>query len=158
MNPLAYLRVAELLAGLAIVSGICWGAHEFLEHERDIGRNEVRAEYAQKLTEAKDAARQRETELLAQRDDAINKGNEREQTIRSLAASNATAAVGLRDTTANISNRLSSLSSDALRAVASAYGNVFTECAARRGALAEDLERANSDKQTLIDSWPKDKK
>lgn len=154
MNPLAYLRFAEILAGLAIVAGICWGAHEFLEHERDIGRNEVRAQDAKDLAAVKEAARQRETELRTQRDDAISKGNEREQTIRSLAASNGAAAVGLRDTVASISSSMSSYSADTLRSLTSAYGVVFAECAARRAGLAEEAERLNSEKQTLIDAWP----
>lgn len=156
MNPLAYLRVAELLAGLAIVAGICWGVHEFLERERDIGRNEVRAEYAQNLAKEKDAARLRETELRAQRDDAINKGNEREQTINRMAASSAAASVGLRDTVAGISNSLSSYSTETLRSITSAYGVISAECAARRIEVAKDAEGRNSNVKTLIEAWPAD--
>lgn len=158
MNPIAYLRVAELLAGLALIAGICWGVHEFLEHERDIGRNEIRVEYAQKLQEAKDAAKLREDELRGQVADAVNKGNDREQTIRTLATANGNASIGLRDTTAGIRNSLSSLSTDALRSVTAAYGNVLTECQSRRGEVAEIAERLNSEKQTLIDSWPKNER
>jgi hypothetical protein len=154
MNPLAYLRVAELLAGLALIAGVCWGVHEFLEHERDIGRNEVRAEYAEKLREAKDAAQLREKELTAQRDDAINKGNEREQTIRSLAAVNSNATQRMRDTVASVSNSLSSLSIDALRSLSSTYGDIYTKCDGERSRLAEEAERLNSEKQTLIQAWP----
>lgn len=155
MNPLAYLRVAEILAGLALIAGVCWGVHTFLEHERDIGRNEVRAEYALKLAEAKEAAKLREDDLRGQRDAAVNKGNEREQTIRTLATANSNASIGLRDTTTGIRNSLSSLTEDALRSVASAYGNVLTECQSRRGEVAEAAERLNSEKQTLIEAWPK---
>lgn len=155
MNPLAYLRVIEIVAGLALVAGICWGVHEFLEHERDIGRNEVRAEYAEKLQEAKEQAAQREALLRAQVDLATKGGNEREQTIKTLATAAGNASLGLRDTTKNISNSLSSFSADALRSVASAYGDVLGECQTRRGSLAEEAERLNSEKRTLIEAWPK---
>lgn len=157
MNPLAYLRVAELLAGLAIVAGICWGAHEFLEHERDIGRNEVRAEYAQKLTEAKDAARQRETELLAQRDDAINKGNEREQTIHSLAASAGASSNGLRDALAHIGVGVPSATIEALRNSTTTLATVLSDCQGRYRSLAEIADRHASDSRTLTEAWPENK-
>lgn len=154
MNPLAYLRVAEFLAGLALICGICCGVHEFLEHERDIGRNEVRAEYAQKLAEAKDAARQRETELIAQRDDAITRGNEREQTIRSLAASSATASVGLRDTLAHISVGVPGATIEALRNSTTTLATVLSDCQGRYRALAEVADRHANDSKTLSDAWP----
>jgi len=159
MSILDAIMPYKLLIEVAVFGSLALGAvvkvHQAIEAHDEHVRDGVRTEYAQKLAEAKDAAHKRETELIAQRDDAITKGNEREQTIRSLAASNAAATVGLRNTAASISSSLSSYSVDALRAVASAYGNVFTECAARRGEMAEIAERLNSEKQTLIDSWPK---
>lgn len=155
MNPILYLRVAEVLVGLVLVAGICWGVHEFLEHERDIGRNEVRAEYAEKLRIAKDEADKREALLRAQVDLATKGGNDREQTIKTLATAAGNASIGLRDTTKNIGNSLSSLTNDALRSVASAYGDILGDCQTRRGGLAEEAERLNSEKRTLIEAWPK---
>lgn len=156
MNPLArYLRAIEALAALALVAGICWGAHLFLEHERDIGRNEVRAEYAKQLDEAKDAALAKERFYQSQLNEANQHAAEREQTIRALAASNGAAYGGLQNTVATISNSLSAASADALRNTARAYGVVFAECAGRRQTMAVDLERANSEKRTLIEAWPK---
>lgn len=154
MNPLAYLRVAELLAGLALVAGICWGAHQFLEHERDIGRNEVRAEYAQKLADAKDAARAREKELTDQRDSAINERNQREQTIRSLSAAAGASANSLRDTLAGISNGVPSASVDALRKSTTTLASVLGECQDRYRELAEKADRHASDAKTLSEAWP----
>lgn len=158
MSPLDALSPYKLLVEVAVVGSLVIGAgvalHGFLEHERDIGRNEIRAEYAQKLQEEKDRAKKREDELSGQVADAVKKGNDREITIRTLAAANSNASIGLRDTTAGIRNSLSSLSADALRSVASAYGNVLTECQSRRGEVAEAAERLNSEKQILIDAWP----
>lgn len=161
MSPIAaFFAPYKLLLEIALIgslaAGAVYGVHQFLEHERDIGRQEVRAEYATKLAEAKEAARKREAELTTQRDEAVSHANERDQTIRSLAASAGNASLGLRDTAKSISNSLSSLSSDAVREIARAYGDVFTECQTRRGSLAEEAERLNSEKRTLIEAWPKD--
>jgi len=156
MNPLAYLRVAEMLGALALLAGICWGVHEFLEHERDIGRNEVRAEYAQKLAEAKDAAKIREDELRAQRDDAVNKGNDREQIIRNLAASGSASSVSLRDALAHIGVGVPSASIEALRQSTTTLATVLTDCQGRYRAVAEAADRHANDAKTLSDAWPVD--
>ncbi len=159
MNPIAvyfapYKTIIEVIVFGALAIWLSLAAHSFLEHERDIGRNEVRAEYATKLAEATAAAHQREQDILKQRDEAINNANQRDQTIRTLAASAGASSNSLRDTTNSISNRLSAISGDALREVARAYGDVLTECQARRGSLAEEAERINSEKRTLIEAWP----
>jgi hypothetical protein len=147
--------VAEIVAGLALIAGICWGVHEFLEHERDIGRNEVRAEYAQKLQEAKDAAKIREDELRVQRDDALSKGNEREQTLRTVAAGGNAASLGLRDALGTIRNGVPSATVEALRNSTSTLATVLAECQGRYRELAEKADRHASDSKTLTDAWPK---
>jgi hypothetical protein len=154
MGLARYKLAAEVLALVALAVGAIYGVHQFLEHERDIGRQEVRAEYAKQLAEAKDAARQRETELTAQRDKAIENANTRDETIRTLAARAGVPINGLRDTIAAIGNSVSSATADALRATARTYGDVLTECSARRGELAVEAEKLNSEKRTLIEAWP----
>lgn len=158
MNPItAYLAPYKLLIEVVLIGSLALvfvvGVHSFLEHERDIGRNEVRAEYADKLRIAKDDADKREALLRAQVDEAVKNGNVREQTIKTLATAAGNASIGLRDTTNSISNRLSAISDNALREVTRAYGDVLTECQARRGSLAEEAERLNSEKRTMIEGW-----
>lgn len=149
-----YKLAFELLIFGGLAAGATIGIHQFLEHERDIGRQEVRAEYAKQLAEVKDAARQRETELTAQRDKAIENANTRDETIRTLAARAGVPINGLRDTIAAIGNSVSSATAEALRATARTYGDVLTECSARRGELAVEAEKLNSEKRTLIEAWP----
>lgn len=150
-----YKRWFEIIAiGLAIVALVV-GFQMFCEGQREKGRVEVRAEYAEQMRIAKEGADKLERELRSRVDDAVVKGNEREQTIRNLATANSNASIGLRNATASIGNSLPSLSIDALRNVASAYGNILTECQSRYGEMAATSERLNSEKQTLIDSWPK---
>jgi hypothetical protein len=149
-----YKLGAEIIVFGALAAGAAWGIHMGLEHERDIGRNEVRAEYTKQLQEAKDAARQRETELTTQRDKAIENANQRDQTIQALTARAGVSSNGLRDTIAAIGNSMSSATADALRQTARTYGDVLAECAARRGELAVEAEKLNSEKRTLIEAWP----
>jgi hypothetical protein len=150
-----YKLAFEIAVFGALAAAVLYGAHEFLEHERDIGRNEVRAEYAQQLAEAKDAARQREQQLQSQVNEANQHAKERDQTIQALATRTGVSTSGLRDTIKAIGNSMSSATADALRNTARTYGDILAECAARRGELAVKAEKLNSEKRTLIEAWPK---
>ena len=155
MNPLdRYLPIIEALVGLALVAAVCFGVHQFLEHERDIGRQEVRAEYVKQLAEVKEAARQRETELIAQRDKAIENGQARDETIRTLAARAGVSSSSLQDAITAIGERLSSATADALRQTTRTYGQLLAACDGEQRSMAEEADRANSEKRTLIEAWP----
>jgi hypothetical protein len=149
-----YKLAAEIAVFGALVAGVVHGSHQFLEHERDIGRQEVRAEWDRQIAVDKEAARIQSAELLAQRDTAATEGAKREETIRSLAASSAAAAGGLRDAVAKINRAVPDYSADALRALTGTYGQLLEECAGRRREVAEEAERLNSEKRTLIEAWP----
>jgi hypothetical protein len=149
-----YKLAFEILIFGALAAGVVYGVHQFLEHERDIGRQEVRSEYAKQLAAAKDAAHQRETELTAQRDKAIENAQQRDQTIQALAARTGVSTNGLRDTIAAIGSSVSSATADALRETTHTYGNILAECSTRRGELAGEAEKLNSEKRTLIEAWP----
>jgi hypothetical protein len=149
-----YKLAFEILVFGALAAGAVYEAHQFLEHERDIGRNEVRAEYVKQLADAKDAARLREQQLQSQVNEANQHAQERDQTIQALAARTGVSTNGLRDTIAAIGSSMSGATADALRNTARTYGDVLAECAARRGELAITAERLNSEKRTLIEAWP----
>lgn len=140
--------------GALALAGL-YGIHMGLEHERDIGRNEVRAEYAKQLAEAKEAARQREQQLQSQVNEANQHAQERDQTIQALAARAGVSASSLRDTIAAVSNSLSGASQNSLRDAASTYRDLFEECNGRRHEMAGKLEEVNSEKNTLIEAWPR---
>jgi aspartokinase len=151
-----YKLLLEIVIIGALAAGAVYGVHQFLEHERDIGRAEVRAEYAKQLADVKEAARLREKELTDQRDKAIQNANERDQTIRTLAARAGVSSISLRDTIAAVGERLSSATADALRQTTRTYGQLLAACDGEQRSMAEEAERANSDKRTLIEAWPKD--
>lgn len=150
-----YKLAAEIAILGALVAGVAYGGHCLLEHERDIGRNEIRAQWDKQIADDKEAARIRSAELQAQRDAAVTEGTKRDETIRTLAVSSAAATGSLRDAIAKINSAVPNYSADALRALASAYGDVLAECQGRRTEVAEEAERLNSEKRTLIEAWPK---
>lgn len=152
---LRYRLPAEILAVLAIFGVLVLGVVVAAEHQREIGRTEVRAEWDRANLAGEKAAADKERLWQGQVNLATKGGNDREEAIKTMAGAASGAAVGLRNATAEINRALSSYSADALRSVASAYGDVFTECQDRRRELATESERLNSEKQTLIEAWPK---
>lgn len=150
-----YKLVAEIVVIGGLACGAAYGIHMGLEHERDIGRNEIRAEYAKQLQEAKDAARLREKELTDQRDKAIENASNRDETIRTLAARSGVSSNGLRDTIAALGNSMSSATADALRQTARTYGQLLATCDSEQRSMGEEADRANSEKRTLIEAWPR---
>jgi hypothetical protein len=149
-----YKLAAEILVFGALAGAGIYGVHLVLERAREAGRAEVRAEWGRATAAAEKAARAQTEDWRAQRDAATTEGAKREETIRSLAATSAAAAGGLRDVIAKVDRAVPDYSSDALRAVTRTYGELLAECAGRRSEVAEDAERLNSEKRSLIEAWP----
>ena len=150
-----YKLGAEILVFGALAGAGMYGVHLVLEHAREAGRIEVRAEWDRATAAAEKAARAQTEDWRAQRDAATTEGAKREETIRSLAATSAAAAGGMRDAIAKINRSVPDYSADALRALTGTYGQLLEECAGRRREVAEEAERLNSEKRILIESWPK---
>lgn len=153
LSPYKVLFEVAAIGGAVI--GISVGVHSFLEHERDIGRNEVRSEYAIKLADAKESAARELKDMTAQRDTAILKGNDRETTLRAVAAGGAAASLGLRDTLADIRIGVPTATIETLRSATGTLTTVLTDCQGRYRDLAEKADRHASDAKTLSDAWPK---
>lgn len=160
MSILDVLGPYKLMIEVAVIGSLALGAavtvHRTIEAHDERVRSVVRAEFAQKMADAKDAAKVREDELRTQRDDAINKGNEREQTLRTVAAGGTAASVGLRDALANLRIGVPSATIEALRNSTTTLATVLTDCQGRYRALAEVADRHASDTKTLSDAWPVD--
>ncbi len=159
MNPLLaffspYKLVIEIALIGALAVGAVWGAHQFLEHERDIGRLEVRAEWDKQIAKDKEAADKVTKAWSDTATAATTAGAQRDETIRNLSNSVAAAAGGLRDAVAKNNRDLPNYSTDALREATRIRGELLVECSNSRRGISEEAERLNSEKQTLIDAWP----
>jgi hypothetical protein len=150
-----YKLLFEILIIGAMALGAVIAAHDFLEHERDIGRQEVQARWDHQVAIDKAAAAAQTAAWQSQLQAATTDGAKREETIRSLAASSAAAAGGLRDAVAKINGAVPNYTADALRTLTSTYGQLLEECAGRHREVAEEAERLNSEKRILIEAWPR---
>jgi hypothetical protein len=149
-----YKLAFEIAAFGALAAGAMYGAHQFLEHERDIGRAEVQVRWDKQIDADKEAARKREGELTDQRDQAIAQGATRETLIRTLAAGSGAANLGLRDTLAAIRAGVPTATVDALGKSVATLTTIFADCSGRYQALAERSDRHASDVRTLQGAWP----
>jgi hypothetical protein len=149
-----YKLLFEILVIGTLAAGGVVGVHEFLEHEREIGRQEVQARWDKQTAADKLAAAAQTADWQARLQASTTDGAKREETIRNLAASAAAATGGLRDAIARVDRAVPDYSADALRALAGTYGQLLAECQGRRTEVAVEAERLNSEKRTLIEAWP----
>jgi hypothetical protein len=149
-----YKLLAEIVVIGSLAAGAAYGVHQFLEHERQIGRNEVQARWeAQKVVDALVATKQ-EKDWLAKYDDAINQGAKNVQIARAAAATANSAADSLRNTSSDILKLMPGASAETARAYAAAYGSVFDKCVGRYKAMGEAAQGHANDAQTLSNAWP----
>lgn len=158
MSPLDYLhryiRVAEVVALLVALAGVAWGVHRFLEHERQIGRDEVQARWDAQIAADKAEKARKDAETAKQQQEANNHAIEREQGIRVAADAANAASLGLRDAIAEFSRRVPSNPQATGTEPAATLGTLLADCEGRYRGLAENADRHVSDIQKLTEAWP----
>lgn len=150
-----YKLLIEIVLIGALAAGAAYGVHEFLEHERQVGRDEVQSRWDKQQALDKEAARVKEAEFETRLNEAIQNGVVREQTIRTLAAASGNANLGLRDTLAAIRDGVPGATVEALGKSVTALSSVLAKCTGRYIDVAERADRHASDAKTLSDAWPK---
>lgn len=154
----AFLSPYKLLIEIALIgalaAGAVYGVHQVLEHERDIGRAEVQAQWDHQQELDKETARVKEAEFATRLNEAVQNGVIREQTIRTLAAASGGANLGLRDTLAAIRSGVPSATLEALGKSVTALSTVLTKCTGRYIDVAERADRHANDVKTLDEAWP----
>lgn len=148
----ALIRIAAVLAFLAatFVAG-CVTGREQVQDKWDADK----AIRLQAALVADMAARTKEQSLITKLSEAQNAATEREKKIRADYDAAHRAALGLRDTVAALRRELPSAAADACRVTADATLAVFGECSAQLGEVAAAADSLASDRQTLIDAWPR---
>lgn len=112
----------------------------------------IKAEHTQAIAKATALVAAAEQANQTRIIEAQNVKTKRETVIQSAAVTVRNERYGLRDTTnAFIAKATPSTCNDRAKAVAV----VFDQCAARLEDLAEVADRLESDRQLLLDSWPK---
>jgi len=154
MFTLPWKLILELLAVTAILTAIGYAFHTFCEHEREIGRNEIRVADAQAFAAQKAASDKETASLTAQRDAALAAGVNREKLINNLSASSTATVGSLRDTIATISRGVPSDTIETLRTTVTTLSSVFGDCTTKYRAMAETADRHANDQKTLSDAYP----
>jgi hypothetical protein len=145
---------------LAIACAMFFAGCNFASYRA--GKANVRADWnveklatAAAVLTATDAARTREQALQATVTKAQNDAKTRETKLVADAATASRANVSLRDDLAAIRASLPGLARDAINRYADTASNVFAECSQRYSDLARQTDAIASDRQTLIEAWPK---
>ncbi len=160
MNPLQLIpdpyRMAAQALAVALVVGalIAFGWSKGAEHVQAKWDAEKGRALAAQIV-AEQTARAREQSMVSQIRKAENDANDREEKRRAAVSAAGDSADKLRLALNTIRNGLPGNSADACRSTASAVLAVFGECSAALGEMAGQADGIASDRQTLIDSWPK---
>ncbi|WP_136420400.1 DUF2514 family protein [Herbaspirillum sp. ST 5-3] len=150
-----YLRLAIAAVVAVLLAGSHWKAYV-------MGGDAVRVEWqADKMAQADATAainesyRLKERAMSKQLEEARNEATKRETAIRTDADRARKSADSLRDELASIREQLPSLAVDAVRQRADTLARVLDECQQDYRGMAETADRLESDRQTLMDAWPK---
>lgn len=112
----------------------------------------IKAEHALQIAEAKERVNAAEQANQRKQIEAYHAKTKRETTIQSNAVTVRNERYGLRDTTRSF---LASATPSTSNERASTVAVVFDQCASALEDLAATADRLASDRQLLLDSWPK---
>lgn len=117
--------------------------------------NGLKAQYAAESAKAQADTRARELAFNQRLKDAQDEAAKRETKLRSDAAAARRTADGLRGTLYEFRASLPSATHSAIVARADTAAELLGACVNEYRDLAEAADRIASDRQTLIDAWPK---
>lgn len=150
MTPYIKPIAAAVALAASFAAGWSWNGSR---HDAEIA--EMRAENARRNADAQAQARTKEQALTKQLNEARNEATKRETILRADADRAHKSAGGLRDELAELRSRLPELSADACRERADTIAELFGQCSEHYRSLAEAADRIESERQELIDAWPK---
>jgi excinuclease UvrABC ATPase subunit len=143
------LIVAALLAATTIY------VNRYLSSVEQRGYDRAVTEYQAKTIKAQDDAIIESNRRIKLVEDAINRRNDREKSIRAVADAAGVAVGGLRNELDAARTGMSVADAATLRHAATTYSVIFGECAERYTGLAEKATRHVSDIQTLMEAGAK---
>ena len=151
LNPYRWLLAGGLIAALVL------GYFAWADHIGDTREATVRAEYMAAALVASEAARAKESAWQTQLKKAQDEATKRQTKLAADAAALRTERNGLRDDLATVRASVPGLTRAALEQYANASAVVFDHCVREYSGLAQDADRLATERQTLIDGWPKER-
>lgn len=153
--PQPYRLLAQVLAVvLVIVAAVAWW-HSHNAGQQRIGYDRANAEWNAWKASADAKAAADYQAAVKQKEIAQNEAAQREKSLVAHADSLRLERDRVRNDNAALRADIASLSVQAARAVADAGVAVFGECSDRYSAVAIAADQCLSERQTLIDAWPK---
>ena len=158
MIPRYALIAGASFAAVALGFAIGWGANGWrLGAGLELAKSEAsryRAEVLAEKASAAERVRKVEGDFNAKYQAAINAARDRERTLRADLVAVRDAASGLRTQAAEAARRLAQAPAPAVLDYANTLGDVFAECSARYGEVAQASDGHASDARTLVEAWP----
>lgn len=150
----AYAGIIKLVLGVVIMAALWYGFHLFVESRKEMGRAEVRAQYAEQLRVAKEASDKVENALRSQVDQANANANNRELVIKNLSTASSSASRSLHDALTALRVSVPGASQETLGKSTATLSILLNDCQARYRDMAEKADRHASDARTLSEAWP----
>jgi len=147
-----------LPVGIALVVGAAAGGAGiwFIQEWRIESKiDRITSQVAQDALKAQEAARAKEEEFTKQQKEAQDAATKRETALRADADGARRSVDGLRGQLAELRKQLPGLADDSVRERADTLADILGQCSEEYRGLAEKADRHVSDKQKLMDSWPK---
>ena len=147
-----YTHAAAFLAGLALAAASTWHIQAWRYDTQIEG---VKAHHAAESAKAQADVRAQELAFNQRLQDAQNAATKRETKLRADVADARRSVDGLRGTLYNFRASLPNAAPAAVIARADTAAELLGTCADEYRSVAEAADRIASDRQTLIDAWPK---
>lgn len=147
-----YTHLASAIAGAVLASITAWQVQAW-RYDGQIAS--IHAQHAEAAAKAQSDARATEKALSDKLQEAQNNATKRENKLRNDAAAARRTADGLRDTIYSIRADLPSYSQSAAAKAADTAAELLGVCADEYRSVAEAADRIASDRQTLIEAWPR---
>ena len=152
MTPGLYTHAAALVLGAALAGLGAWQVQAW-RYEAQIA--DMQQTHAQAIADAAQKAMDATIKMQRTKDAAIQQAETRAAQNAAAAAAARRTADGLRDTLYQFRASLPGLAPAAVIERADTAAELLGACAAEYQDLAAAADRINSDRQTLIEAWPR---
>ena len=150
--PGLYTHIAALVLGAALAGVGAWQA-QALRYDARI--SDMQQAHAQAIADAAQKAMDQTLKMQRTKDAAIQQAETRAAQNAAAAAAARRTVDGLRDTLYAFRASLPSLAPAAVIERADTAAELLGACASEYQDVAAAADRINSDRQTLIDAWPR---
>ena len=147
-----YTHAAAGIAGAILAGVLAWQVQAWRYDARIEG---LKSQHAEATAKAQSDARATEKALSDKLQEAQNNATKRETKLRADAAAARRTADGLRGTLYEFRASLPNAAPAIVIARADTAAELLGTCADEYRSVAEAADRIASDRQTLIDAWPK---